>query len=173
MTIETDPFGDAALRPRRLLQAPCVPDTSQRCRCCRHRGGRRKSLRPGPARRTLDALLQREMAELDGGELVAIDGLSIGSTHKRLLQIGPSARLRDRPHARRPSQEQAPGRARRLLRARIVLQRRGLQGEGCIYWVTPLSWDFARQPMNAAAPPFVSTGGGAAHGVTLNPNLIL
>jgi hypothetical protein len=46
-------------------------------------------------------------------------------------------------------------------------------GEGCIYWVTPLSWDFARQPMNAAAPPFVSTGGGAAHGVTLNPNLIL
>ena len=30
--------------------------------------------------------------------------------------------------------------------------------EGCIYWVTPLSWDFARQPMNAAAPPDVSTG---------------
>jgi len=32
------------------------------------------------------------------------------------------------------------------------------QAEGCIYWVTPLSWDFARQPMNAAAPPDVSTG---------------
>jgi len=45
--------------------------------------------------------------------------------------------------------------------------------EGCIYWVIPLSWGFARQPMNAAAPPYVSTGGGAAHGVTLNPNLIL
>ena len=55
----------------------------------------------------------------------------------------------------------------------MFLWANAIKGEGCIYWVTPLSWDFARQPMNAAAPPFVSTGGGAAHGVTLNPNLIL
>jgi hypothetical protein len=30
--------------------------------------------------------------------------------------------------------------------------------KGAFYWVTPLSWDFARQPMNVAAPPDVSTG---------------
>ena len=55
---------------------------------------------------------------------------------------------------------------------------RALQGvlvvKGAFIGLPPLSWDFARQPMNAAAPPDVSTpGGGAAHGVTLNPNLIL
>ncbi len=46
--------------------------------------------------------------------------------------------------------------------------------KGAFIGLPPLSWDFARQPMNAAAPPDVSTpDGGAAHGVTLNPNLIL
>ena len=35
-------------------------------------------------RRTLNALLQRGMAELDGGEVVAIDGLSIRSTKHRM-----------------------------------------------------------------------------------------
>ncbi len=36
------------------------------------------------ARRTLDALLQRGMAKLDGDELVAIDGLNIRSTRHRM-----------------------------------------------------------------------------------------
>jgi alkylmercury lyase len=40
------------------------------------------------ARRTLDVLLQLGMAELDGGELVAIDGLSIGSTQHRMNLSG-------------------------------------------------------------------------------------
>lgn len=35
-------------------------------------------------RRMLDALLQRGMAELDGGELVPIDGLCIRSTQHRM-----------------------------------------------------------------------------------------
>ncbi|MGI8709369.1 MAG: hypothetical protein ACR2LG_14415 [Actinomycetota bacterium] len=36
--------------------------------------------------------------------------------------------------------------------------------KGAFIGLPPLSWDFARQPMNAAAPPDVSTpGGGAAH----------
>lgn len=36
------------------------------------------------ARRTLDALLQRGMAELENGELIGIDGLSLRSTQHRM-----------------------------------------------------------------------------------------